>query len=464
MSEQTEAQVKGEHGVIEITREDGERMINSPANDVEMKFAEDYLKSPEKYRLVESKATSDSPQGNTPQGGSAESSPTSTGSEEVEISGLKIPVSLLGTYAKNRTPQEALVEALKGISEKDATIAALREADTSAVPLRDRVREIKSRRQASAPSVIPDEVKLDLEELNLDHLPVDESIFDTENAGKMVKAIKGLSEQNKMLAEALRKNNDSVRSAAAKNAELSSVEDVEQLRAVVLDDNISQVERLQKVDPTLKTKKSFRDLDAEIGKFWETVSQVSGLPQREAAAAYSDATSDAGKKLRETLAQKNVSAPDPEDMGKHAVLMQVHFKRQEKIERLQKAIESRSGKKPEVWEIADDVADLIPSYAKVYEDFVGGNRIMQAKIAGARDVMTPKNTDGVAPIAREVPAEMGGAPKMTLDTVDPSKLSALMARDSRTYSREEAALVAEYFNKNGMSSMIPAAVKKLLQT
>lgn len=443
-------------------------------------FLNDYLKNPERYEAAISDLTSPAPQAPeaaqpadpsqaAPQGRPAQvAAPAPTDPDEIVQ--VAIPKRLLGSYATNRSPQEGIIEALKGNAEKDRVIAMLRDRDEEShgekMSLRERLRlseDAKARGvQTPAPAQSTTSVApaasapiTDLD-LNIDDLPEDESLFEPEN-------IKKLATTNKKMVQLLRKQAQELAAVSQSTSALQTKRQAEdtadeqrQIRDRALRSEFNEIEELQRVEPTLKTTLSFQDLDRAVVSFIKDIGYVAGTGKGEyndaaiaAANRFLNDKSPAGDELRKAAAAKGITPPA--DLDKHAQIMRVRSERQSTLAQIKRTLEEKSGRKFE-----DHEVPLPFSYVDFHRRLTPSNSaqsVLAARIEGANQVARASATDQ---FAREVPPEAGRT-DVALSSIGGEQLGELLKKPSDKYTQQEAALVKQYYE----SQQIPVPEKVL---
>lgn len=421
-------------------------------------FRDAYLQNPQEYeaRIVE-ESTAPPQEGAelTPQGERAEASEGAApaepfgaaGEEEIEIT-TRIPRALLGTYAVNRAPNEALVEALKGLGEKDRVIEFLKQkTPDEGVGLKRRLEEFRAEQARTSKLDLPDEIELDDTPVSLDDIVADETLYDPENAGKLLGAVKQLAKQNQQMREVIKKTTDGTRKALVeqKTAELhkKSAALTEEVRQA----EISQIGELQKLDPALKTPKPFAELDLEVDAFYKSVAAAAGANPADPAAIgravsrYYGQGADA-ESLRAACAQNRILPP--EGIEAHGAIMRLYTAREEHKNRVKSSLKERFGR-----DVADyEIVDMVPSYGELYARQIvtgGGLAALQARARaeGARQAVSA--APDLTKVARELPPDRG-APNLTLDNVRQEDLAKLLNKPTSTYTLDEALLAKQYYD------------------
>jgi hypothetical protein len=448
--------------------------------NTEKGFADAYLRDPARYEAAITDLNQPAPQAPeaaqpapgsdpaaAPQGQPAAAAPTTPNSPDEMVS-VTIPRNMLGTYGINRSPQEGIAEALKGLSEKDRVIEMLRARDEEShgeklslrekLRLYDEAKAVAPQAPAASPSAaVPAAApSTDFSDLNLDDLPEDESLFEPEN-------IKKLAASNKKMVQLLRKQAQELASVSKTTSDLQTArqgEDVaaeqRSIRDRALRSEFNEIEELQRVEPALKTTQSFQDLDRSVVQFIKDIGYVAGTGKGDyndaaiaAANRFLNDKTPAGDELR-ALAAKNGITP-PSDIDKHAQIMAIRAERQRTLAQVRRTMEDKTGRKFE-----DHEVPLPFTYADFYRRLVPNNTaqsVLAARIEGASAVAKASATDK---FAREVPPEAGRT-DIALSSLGEAELRTLLAKPSNKYTQQEATLVMQYYESQQIP--VPNEVK-----
>lgn len=210
---------------------------------------------------------------------------TDTTIDTVDVGGVVIPRELFGTYLTNRSPAEALLEALKGNEEKDKYITSLRSRSTElmdeAQSLRSQLEALRSKPQPQAAADDVDVTAMDLDSVDL---------FVPEDQDKVKKVIKGLTAKVQQLQQA---TSQPVVQNPAESYVRSQYQDIEDLQLAV---------------PELQTSIPFEKLDKEMRFFYDSIAQLSGKNIDDAWTMYHDQGAQ-GEAFRAKCAQAKIVLP-----------------------------------------------------------------------------------------------------------------------------------------------------------
>lgn len=278
---------------------------------------------------------------------------------EIEVS-VKIPKNLFGTYLKNRTPDQAVIEALKGNREKDATINVLRDQHSTTheenISLRSKVRAAMEQMTQSSSAQPPQEV---ISAAAMDVGAID--FLDPEDQEKFTK-------NSKVLVEFVKKAQ-----TAQPNVELQA-KTKEELAKLERSTEFAEIRQLQVTDPSLSTSVDFETLDRSVSSFYEGLKMVSRLPSVEDAwALYNDPVK--GEQLRSQCVASGVVMPA--EINQHLkimharsqILKEIDTERKSKAEEMTQALRNM-GKN----ETIDVSAVPRPSYASIWKRVSAGNQ------------------------------------------------------------------------------------------
>lgn len=261
---------------------------------------------------------------------SSEQPPSQEPEDEELAVNVKIPKTMLGTYLKNRKPEEALLEALKGNQEKDRYIERLRTE-------RDRYSgELLSfkQKETTPPQAEPQAAQLPEEDPDLlsDEELSTLDLYDPENQEKLVKHQAAATRRIKAL-ENLTKSAVETTSQITAESRRQTELDRQQERVTR---EYQEIEDLQSSFPELKTPKPFSQLDREVSDFYSRIAEFSQLPQDQALNVYFSESPE-GQALRGKLSSLGVQQPEGYDV--HQRIMAV---RQDRLRDQQEYVQQLS--------------------------------------------------------------------------------------------------------------------------
>lgn len=361
---------------------------------------------------------------------------------------LKIPKDLLGSYLVNRTPEEAVIEVIKGKNEADKYIEKLR-SKTSAlsdetISLRNQLTQALERvnaapqEQAAAAQAAGPQAEQNAQEVNLDELE-SLDLFDPDNHKKVTGAIRSLATQ---LAE-IRKGKPTEQPSGQKTTpeiEKARNDNVNEL----LEREFDEIEELQMKVPELRTPKAFKDLDQDVLNFYTRIDEIAGAKNYlDGVRRYFSQTPE-GQALRDQCAEQKVAPP--EGYQAHQQIMTYRTKRNEDKGRYLKNLSQKLGQ-----DISEADIPPIPhtSYIDYYnlahyadirkiglESRIEGHREAQAASAAAKNHVP------------DIPPEKG-QPETSVTGWTMEQKIALLNKPSNSYTQEEARLATEIYKEAG---------------
>lgn len=378
---------------------------------------------------------------------------------ELSIS-LKIRPELLGTYLKNhkgeqvRPPQEAILEALKGIGEKDRYINTLRTQSSEYVTENQSLRGQLNAMMQSASSQGTAEPSSGSEGFNFaDVEKIDDlDLFVPEEQDKLKSTVKGMAQALKQLTDVSRMQQmqqakPDIRESAKKNL-------------------LNEITALQMDIPSLKTSVPFEVLDQEMTSFFQNVQRLSGKPLVDAWNIYHAATPE-GQAFRDTCAVQNVTIPP--EYGVHQTIMALKDNRDRDLDHMAAAqtnVFRASGRLK-----ADEVLsrDMIaPAPNMSFRDYY--TRLHGQESANVSPQVTQAVGNTNPALRRQIDMHREQAPQNATPTVPPGvsapplidiaqmsaqEFQALMSKKDEELSIDEASAlvrVYEYANQEGKAA------------
>jgi len=344
--------------------------------------------------------------------------------EEITV---KVRKSTLGSYAKNRTPEEAVVELARGKSESDKTIDFLKNhklpgVEEENINLRAQTLTLKQELEAykkkkdAAPAAKPVEVALpaDLENLDLLDPDAQKKVMDT--LKQFSAALKSTQEQNQALKSELDGLKTDVTSA---NERTNARETEESLRNKVASD-LSEIDTIRRQNPDLfVSQRPYEAIQGDYVAFVDDLCLIAGVkgpvrddkgeftPEARAAyALYHDA--EKGKELKEKCDKEGVALPED-----FADMMRMHEIRTQKV----RIINSATGR---IEEHPLPLEDAVKQYKKQNE--LSPDKARLEGVKKGHDAYN-KAVEKRAQFAKEIRASQGASP------VDLSAVTAAEVRD-----------------------------------
>ena len=482
-TEVQEGQVKAEELALPTTREEVEARMDSDPD-----FRSKILTDNDFANQVEANVASGAPQGipsPVPQGSGddqvvvAPQGPAAGGAAEDEkvaimVGDERVFVSkaAIDYYkAGGRTAGESLVEALKGIKEKDNTIDfyknRARTSENDSVSLKTQLEEYKRNQAAgkrtAAPKPAdfqfgPDEQIEDVDASILEELlkgdEFDDPLMDSTKRKALISTVQKLAKNNAALSSQMKK-------IGTTTSQFLSAEEQrkrESLQKDIVDSRkqkeFREIDELVSSAPELKLSKPFKELDLDIHEFMRDVGRVAGAGENfmDAVRLYYSETPE-GQQLRERC--EAIAVRPPEEIDKHAAIMRVRAERKAEIDRLRNWAAGVKGVKPEelpeheIPDLPDSISYRSLYLAKRPPQADIQKEIVQAKIEARREFGTGQ---GSAAGAAEVPANLPPS-DIRVQNVDLEKMSALLEKPTEKYDASEAELVFRYY----MKEQIPPA-------
>jgi hypothetical protein len=438
MSESTEAPLSG-IDLNTITEEDFRTAL-----DTDLALRTDYLHNSgdQKYTRInnildgvepeapvlqeqEAKAPAASPQGDAATPGTLDVS-------------LKVDPKLLGTYLTNRTPEEAVIEALRGKVEADRFIETQRGSisSLSAETLKLR-RELEATRKATAPQVPapqapqPQAAAPKTPQVNVDELK-DLDLFDPENQKKVFDTIGALAAQVQTLQTAPPKPETPpvIPPTPAQQNKANP-----QLQKHFMEDEIRQIQELQYAIPEYNTSRPIMDIDADVAKAYAQMQRLGG------SADLYFAQTAAGEQFRSQCAASNVALP--KEFDQWFGVMSFREQRQTDLGKLAKDLSSRTGADIKMYDVMDTPNHGIIDYYKRSAPKTSANapssrlqaNIEQRRVSQAAAALPEE-------VVPEIPSNMG-QPITDISTWTEDMMQTLLKKNYNAMTREEAAQAIE---------------------
>jgi hypothetical protein len=420
--------------------------------------------------------------------------------ESVTINGKVIPKDLFGSYlTEGRSVEDAVIEALKGNKEKDATIVErttrndqlindtlnLRRQLMVALGQRDTAQQESQHAKTAAAAAQPQQFEVeqvDFDVLNdIDPYDLDKSPSKIEKAKAELAKLKASFEKQKAGKQAAQPTataatpdqgtQQTQQQQAAPSAE--AVKTRKELEQSVVDLEYADIEALQRAAPELRTRIPFAQLDVAVGNFQTSAAQMNGTPGNPAAAMqlyFSDTPQ--GEGFRSLCKTRGVEAPEGYDVHQF-IIGNVRSQRLRNMNNYRQLVELKSGKKLDPWELLE--APGI-SYVENYRNVVPFKSRQEQK---APEI--PQNPDKLqqqiqqhaasaqippTKTVPEIPPSMGGgAPQVDFGATTQGEMVDLIDQMQRgTISKESARRLAgiyENVHKIGGPPVPQALIDKL---
>ena len=435
------AQIKGEieaGELVTVTADEAQSLLSD-----NREFGEVARMQAERINVVE---TIEEPQPPT-DGAVAPPAPTAAPTaddEEIEIPTFKMKKKLLGNYlTSGRTPQEAALEAMKGLSEKDTTIEVLKASDPErGANLRKRVLELKKQKEAIE-RVTPKGITL--REKIETKLPDDpDKMFEDENIRNLTSTIKKLAENQNALQDAFKEVTDKTVNNSKEDIESTTKE----LNKLLLEESVM---KLGQYDEALTISKPFFDLDNEVTEYYYKIGELGGATDNQQklaiAGLYFNGTTPEAEALRKKVQEAGIVRPT--ELEKHQTLFAIHQEREKYRAKL-------AAKIP-----LSEVEDYLPSFSQVYADMASEGKIASPK-RQAQASLPGTQPPGMKKVATDIPPSMS-VPIASLDGLSEQQISSLLDKASSNYTDDEARVVAKFYenNKIPIDGLLKARLAKI---
>lgn len=358
-----------------------------------------------------------------------------TGPKKVKIS-TEIEEELLGTYLTNRSPEEAILEVIKGKRASDETIELLKkrlketEGDNVSVKkVLEEERSKKAQQQAQTPK---EEPKQDNDILELLEKEDDLLTLDPQAAKKLAKKIKDLESKFGAVSPKINELDTKL-----KNEEDRKLAD--EYSHNLLKREFDEIEELLTIEPSLKPAgKTFKQLNDEVTSFIDDVNRFYGGPK--GIELYSS-TSKEGEDFRAKVAAARITPPS--EIEKHQKVVELKTQRDAAWNKQREAIEKTLGRKLSIRELPDPILKYSDVYYK--ERGRGGFQTpIQETSETHRKVSAPPQK-----VAKELdPNASSGMP-------GEEELLRLFQKDSSGYNKSEAQLVYNTYKTNPDLKNVP---------
>lgn len=417
----------------------------------------------------------------------------------VVINGKKIPRELFGSYLSgDRSVEDAIVEALKGNSEKDKTISSFIERNnllnSDTLNLRRQLMTAlqdkgTAQRKADEAASMSSSPQFDVTDVDFDVLN-DVDAYDLDKSPEAIAKAKTALQKlkNSLSGKASVPTGQSQQQPPAHSAQPQGGQqpnrqpapatdpDVEKTREAlnqqVVNAEYADIMALQANNPELQTPIPFDQLDRAVGVFHQSAARLAGTPGNEASAMelYFSQT-PAGEQFRATCKQSGIEAPEGY-MVHQFLVREVRPKRLENMSNYSKVVESKTGKKLEPWELLD--APGI-SYSELYRNTGKYQPAQQQSQASPTQQPAPSSKlqetirqhsaqPQLPPTATvpDIPPSMGGPQINGLQSIDQGELPYLISKWQECpndLTREEANKIRVIYESQGMPVPAPALRK-----
>jgi hypothetical protein len=377
----------------------------------------------------------------------------------------QIPKDLFGTYITNRSPAEAVIEALKGNKEKDRYIESLRgklnetqgETQTLRAQLTAALERAKSPQgnvQSAANGDGVDVTDFDVEDVDL---------FVPEDQEKVKNVIRGLVKKVGELS-----------SGKAQPAQQGQQNpgDVD-----VYQKQYQEIADFQAVVPELQTSEPFVDLDKKMRGFYDSIKQLSGGDEATAWNLYNEQTPQ-GEQFRQKCSQYNIVLPDEHD--KHTAIMQIRAERDREVSQQAQHMTSMLRAQGKLGDNEEFNPDMLPPSSRSYfaywqkrqqtsqpQEYLTRQPSMQPPVINPalQQQIDARRENPKPQTPTTVPHEMIKAPlqdPMQMPIDDFNRIHEKFQNNPSTLTSEEAQLYAKIHEANNVA--LPHQLKQIINS
>jgi len=418
---------------------------------------------------VESKKEGDQDKGAGGDAGGAEGKQnTETEVDFVELEKVKIPKELLGTYIKNRSTDEAVIEALKGKVEADKFISELRGRHdglaSTTISLRQQLAEAQRKlKEAESRPAAPaggqpasQNAQSEDEEIDFDS---DAALFDSEVQekfkGQMEKAKKLIASYKERLSKP---QEHQAASATDKGGEKKAdvpPEVAEQNKALAdlsRETELLEISDLQRHVPEMRTQRPFKAIDLDVHNFQLKVGSVAGGGDYAAAVRTYYSNTPQGEQLRANCEAQGVKPPAEIDTW--AKIITLRTERNKNIESYRKNQSTILGRELNPYEVG-----VLPNntYLDMYQrsSTPDLNKLkLQSRIEGHKEAERAAAAAGQH--VPEPPPSEGNPVHTSAAMMSEKEINDLITKPIEKMSTDEAKMVLE------MCKSIDAPIPKTL--
>lgn len=383
--------------------------------------------------------------------------PAAPAEEEVELTGIKIPKQLFGSYLSDgRSVGDAITEALKGNAEKDKTIKSFRDRNDVAINDNLNLRRqliIALQKNETAQQSVTDAQQAGAAQLQqilsavreidfsaLDDVdPLDpDSHPKIETAKGTLAKLKKVFESQQAAQPAAGQQPSAL--PAQPGGQPPATPELKKTRQELVDSvtsmEFADIDALQAAVPELRTTVPFQTLDKAVWSFQQSVAQAAGTPGNiQGALDKYFAGTPEGEQFR--AACKTLGTEVPEGYEKHQFIIgKIRPLRLKNIENYRTVVKSKTGKDLEPWETLD--APGI-SYKDLYRNVEpykpptvppvqpGPGTQPSPKMQQAIEQHRAENMPGQQTVP-EIPPSMGIPPNLDIGKLPESEVNALITK------------------------------------
>lgn len=399
--------------------------------------------------------------------------------EEFEVK-IKVPKALLvndrNNYLKDRTPEDAVIEALKGKGEADRFImdlnSRLGESSKQTMELRRQLAEAKAAPAAGSAETPPGFFKMPegVEKVEFDGDIDDIDLFVEDTHEKVRKALKAFQAITKAQpAPAATATPPAKTDSAHGGQQPGSVKlSPEEVGKLTLQKEMDEILALQAAIPELRTPVSFDKLDLSVFGFLTEVGKAIGIKNPEspegqkAASEYYFSTAEDGQRVRDLCATKKITMPPGTEI--HREIMAIRAERNNNRNAARLSLAKASGKDFTDLDVPDDLPGV--TYADVFSR--RGKQPSLTEFMRQAQVKSHKDAEAAAEAARSghaktVPGDMTQQPPMDVGGLAWNEFVSLVNLPENQLSPEKARVIVDAARKFGVSDDVPKYIIKKSQ-
>lgn len=289
--------------------------------------------------------------------------------EMVDLTGIKIPKNLFGTYLVNRKPDEALLEALKGNFEKDKTIKTFIERNdglsSETLRLQQQLLDatVKAKTAEAQPKAVPFQMpQFDIDSVDLDALEKIDFLdpVEVEQASDKFKKLVGAAKTLKQQAEAAKAQPSPAPTEFKAETDPEIVAQRQRIAEEQRQRNIFEIDTTTSQMPQMAMTKPFKEVDTEVGSFLNRIAMASGINDTSKAAAHYFGSTPEATVFRESCARQGIVPPP--DYDKHQIVYRAYLARERDVSELRDDLKANPPPRYSMRQyIADEYARSAPS-------------------------------------------------------------------------------------------------------
>lgn len=423
--------------------------LSDPSSNEEFNRIHEIYSADFEGRTPPQEEKSENPQGETPpkQTPQEDGNQEDGGTVEDEILEIKVKKSLLGTYLKNRTTEDAIVEALKGKQQADSYIESQRgrieELTAQTMDLRKQLMDaLQKEPQAQAVKEIASQGN-EIEEVDYEKEIDELDPYDPESLNKMKDFLKKALKNPKQ---------EKVPEDGEQSPEGNPLvtEHEKEMKKILFQKELDEIQNLQMQVPELSLPVPFMEMDKQVLDFYKAIGAVSGdsINFMKAVKTYYSNTPQA-QQLQEMCTQRGIVPPDGID--RYQKIMTLNGLRKRDRNALREAWAKGNGKdvnEVREWEVPETPnTSLVDYYRREYPQDIRQVK-MQAVIEGH------KSAQRAAAESRnhvpEIPSNVGNPPQVDVSQISAAQAEQLINMPTERMTREQAQVVLKLYEANGV--------------